>query len=506
MLLLYTPEVTDLAPSTLPVRLCASDYCPPSIPGPLTDWPWSPTSRYFKMTTTEVQLTRQDSAAVWIVAVRSTLPPDLVGRGDFTGDDVPDYVFQEVQPTAKRCAGHTMSQTQLVFVDGATGSAWRPIAPLDDICWTNYGYATHQWGVGSAYIGDFLPGGAGGEVVLFPYYATDGWVLTFDSRIGWRRLQETLTYPSSPRFDRDYNAANSRPCKNVPDAPHCYHRYSHVPNAIFLGANGAAPLLVLTSNRAVIYRSDFTPTGDYVWGYPEGGGGRDYGLVESHDVANGKMVTLIGGCSVAKTHDTMLTGKLSDDNCGLFHHYEYFLVRGQSIVRHAGRFYGWYGTVGRWQERLEFPFPSSIRLTGGSLWSVFNLYKNGQWRTQLLPDPARPDRIIEIPGWYVWGSVTDRFGRVLLIATRTAATPSISTRSYIPPWGFDFVQWSGGKLVSISHHSGVTPSLALYPPGPDYHVSDGDTFGLIQRYSPPIGFSSLLVESRDGTQAYVSVP
>ena len=123
MLLLHAPEVPDPAPSLAPVRLCASDYCPPSIPGALTDWPWSPTSRYFKMTTTEVQMTGADGTPVWKVAVSSTLPPDLVGRGDFTGDGVPDYVFQEVQPTARRCVGHAMSQTQLVFVDGATGSA-----------------------------------------------------------------------------------------------------------------------------------------------------------------------------------------------------------------------------------------------------------------------------------------------------------------------------------------------------------------------------------------------
>jgi hypothetical protein len=292
----------------------------------------------------------------------------------------------------------------------------------------------------------------------------------------------------------------------MPGAGHCFATNSHVANAIFVGDGSSdGGLLVLTTNRAVIYRPDLTPTSDYVWVYPEGGG-RDYGLVESHSTSDGTMVTLIGGCSVAKTHDTMLTGNLSDDPCGLFHHYEWFSVKGQSIVQHSGRFFGWFGTTGRWQNRLEFPFPSAVRLSGGSLWSVFNLYRDGRWRAELLPNPADPDHAIEVPGWYVWGSVTDRSGRALIAATRTAATATTDVASYIPPWEFDLLAWNGAGLVSLAHHSGVVPSLALYPPGPAYHVSDGDTFGLIQKDAPHGKSSMLLVESRSGVQSYVRVP
>ena len=496
----------QFGPPPKPLRLCASDYCPPGIPGTAAEWPWSSTTRVVRTTTSTVELTRIDGSVVWTVAVSSTLPPDVVARGDFTGDGTADFIFEEVQPSSQRCVGHAAGRTQLVFVDGASGAAARPLAPLNDLCWTAYGYATHQWGVGSAYIGDLIPGSPGNEVMLFPYYATDGIVLTFDPSTGWKRLPKTLPYPSTSRFDQVYNVSNPTSCKRTLEAPaHCFKKWSHVANGIFLGDEGKAPLLVLTSYRAVFYRSDLTPTGDYTWGYPEGGG-RDYGLVESHDVAGGKMVTLIGGCSVAKTHDTMITGRLSEDHCGLFHHYEYFLVRGNSIVRHAGRFYGWYRTVGFYQERLEFPFPSAVPLTGGSPWIVYNRYKDGRWRAVLLPDPARPDRALEFGGWYVWGSVTDRSGHVLLVATRTASTSSTSVKSYIPPWEFDFLLWTGAGFASLGHHAGVVPSLVLYPPGPDYHVSDGDSFGLAQKYSGRMGFSSLLVESSDGAQSFVAVP
>jgi hypothetical protein len=282
--------------------------------------------------------------------------------------------------------------------------------------------------------------------------------------------------------------------------------YSHVANAIFIGP-GSKPsgLLVLTSHRAVIYRPDFTPTSDVVWAYPEGTG-RNYGLVEAHDSGLGQTVTLIGGCSVAKTRDTMHTGQLSSDPCGLEHHYEWFSIQGQAIGQHSSRYYGWYMNQGYWQDRLEFPFPSSVAITGGRLWSIFNLYRDGQWQVEMLPDPADPDHPIEAPGWYVWGAVVDGAGQVLLAATRTRATPSTAVESYIPPWEFDLLRWQNGGLVSVSHHAGVVPSLALYPPGPDYHVSDGDTFGLVARRSPNQALNELSVETADGSQSYVGVP
>lgn len=489
-----------------PVRLCASDFCPPSIPGPVTDWPWSPATGYLQLAATTVRLARPDGSIVWSVALNSTQETDLVAEGDFTGDGVPDFIFDEIRPSspAQDCAGQALSEGQLVFVDGANGKDSRPLPTLTDICWPAYGYATHQWGVGTAYIGHLLPGRKASQVVGFPYYATTGWVLSFDYRMGWRRAKSTLAYPSTPAFDNVYNANNRTPCTTISGAGHCFATYSHVANGIFIGEGSSdAGLLVLTTNRAVIYRQDFTPTSDYVWVYPEGGG-RDYGLLESHVTGDGTMATLIGGCSVAKTHDTMLTGQLSDDPCGLFHHYEWFLLRGQSIVQHSGRFFGWFGTVGRWQDRLEFPFPSAVRLTGHTLWSVFNLYRDGQWRMELLPNPADPDHAIEVAGWYVWGSVTDRSGHVLLAATRTAATSTTDVASYIPPWEFDLLAWRGGGLVSLAHHSAVVPSLVLYPAGPGYHASDGDTFGLVEK-DLPYG-RALLVESRSGVQSYVSVP
>jgi hypothetical protein len=373
-----------------------------------------------------------------------------------------------------------------------------------DICWDQYGYPTHQWGDGTAYIGHLLSGQPGNQVVVMPYFATEGWVLSFDSRDGWRQVG-ALSYPSTPAFDVAYDSSNSTPCQTIPDTNHCWQKWSHVANAIFVGGAQAPGLLLLTTHRAVVYRPDFTPTSDVVWSYAEGGG-RDYGLVESHQVANGTAVTLVGGCSVAKTRDTMHTHALSSDNCELFHHYEYFLVQGQSIIQHTGRAFGWFGTVGRWQDRAEFPFPSMIPMSRQHLWSIFNLYRDGQWRAQLLPDPSDPNSTIEVPGWYVWGSVSDRMGNVFLAATLSPATASTDVASYVPPWQFDLLLWSNGQLVSVSHYDGVAPSLVRYPPGPGYHAADGDTFGLVEQRPSFPPFNRLLVETADGEQSYITVP
>lgn len=490
------------APAVLPILPCKADYCEP-----VTDWPWSDATRYLYMQPDRVQLVKLNGAVVWTVPMRATQQPSLVAKGDFTGDGVPDYVFGQLWRLSPEqdCAGIPMSETELVFVDGATGAWSTPVAPMMDICWQQYGYPTHQYGGGTAYIGPFLDGGSRNQVVVFPYFATEGWVLTFDHSSGWsevaRASGNAIDYPSTPAYDEAYNSANTTPCAAIPGADHCYAKYSHVANAIFV----LGGLLVLTTYRAVIYRPDFTPASEVVWGYEEGGG-RNYGLVESRKVQGAEEVTLIGGCSVAKTRDTMRTHQLSGDNCELFHHYEYFLVQGQTIARHAGRSYGWFGTVGRWQDRAEFPFPSRVRLSGDRSWIVFNLYRDGQWRAQLLPNPADPMSAIEVPGWYIWGSVSDRFGNVFLAATRTGATSGTDVASYVPPWNFDFLVWSNEALRSVAHFDGIAPSLVLYPPGPTYHAADGDTFGLVESGSRLWPFRRMLVESATGEQSFVTVP
>src|SRR5262249_41270020 len=212
---------------------------------------------------------RPDGSVVWKVPIKSRLEPDLVARGDFTGDGRPDLVFEEVRPAVpeRLCAGKPMDETQLVFVDGASGASWRPVPPLLDLCWQSYGYATHQWSVGSVYVRALAAAPGLTDILRFPYWATTGWRLRFDVRIGWRSVPvgtDAITYPATSAFDRVYNATNATPCRRLPGQDHCYVGNSHVANAVFLDGQAGPGLLVLTTNRAVIYRLDLTPTSDFV--------------------------------------------------------------------------------------------------------------------------------------------------------------------------------------------------------------------------------------------------
>jgi hypothetical protein len=118
---------------------------------------------------------------------------------------------------------------------------------------------------------------------------------------------------------------------------------------------------------------------------------------------------------------------------------------------------------------------------------------------------ARTKVELDNTGWYVWGSVSDRSGHILLAATRTGATSSTAFESNVPAWEYDFLRWPNGGLVSIGHHASVVPSLVLCQPGPSYHVSDGDAFGLVQGRSSKVRLPTLLVETPDGHQSYLNV-
>ena len=75
-----------------------------------------------------------------------------------------------------------MQTSLVVFFDGASGAASRPVATLDDVCWPALGYATHQFDFGTVYIGDLEPSYRGNEVVVVPYYATAGTVWNYARR------------------------------------------------------------------------------------------------------------------------------------------------------------------------------------------------------------------------------------------------------------------------------------------------------------------------------------
>src|SRR4051794_29962266 len=192
----------------------------------------------------------------WRIATRSAVTPRLVAAGDIDDDGVTDYVLALARPLvpAARCGDRAMQVTSLLVVDGKTGPRSTPVALLPDICWKKptFSYPTHQWGAGTAYIGDFTEAYSGPELILTPYYASTATVWNLAQTGRWQRVRAAssrdLAFPSMPQFDRVYDASNSTPCSQpVPGGP-CFVPDSHVANAVMLPAE-ARGLFVLTRAR-----------------------------------------------------------------------------------------------------------------------------------------------------------------------------------------------------------------------------------------------------------------
>src|SRR5260370_38839628 len=63
---LPTPDPVSDSNSPV-VRQCAFDYCPPGIPGPVTDWPWSAHTHFLRLAGTKVELANLEGSIVWTV-------------------------------------------------------------------------------------------------------------------------------------------------------------------------------------------------------------------------------------------------------------------------------------------------------------------------------------------------------------------------------------------------------------------------------------------------------
>jgi hypothetical protein len=480
----HAPVHVTAAAAPATASTACSDLCAPSVTigGPLFDLQMGvrPDSS-FVLAPNSIELHNLQGRLLWHAAVDSEDAPRLVATGDFNGDGITDAIFRimTTPSSPKRCGNEVIKSTRLVFVDGASGSVSYPLPAEADVCWNGFGraqpYTTHQWGTGTAYVGPLVAGAA--AVVAIPYYATEGWVLQWSSS-GWKMLSSAastpLVYPSSPAYDRLYDAVNHKPCTG-PGAGPCYVDASHVANAVFLDPAQARGLFVLTSSRAFLYGSDLLPHSDLTWvssGRTDNSG-RNYGLFERLDAPDSFL--MVGGCSVFNARSSMIAGTPVNRQCSLHHHIEFFQLAGARIVTHASRYFGYAGTDGVWESRIEYLLNSQPGF-GGPDSVVFNLYRNGQWRLVVMPEPAHPQVTLEFPGWYAWDSVRAPDGRPLLLATR--APGGGGTASRVLPWEFDVLDWNGQGPVSILHRVGEAPAIFAYPQLDWRHSSDGLPYGV----------------------------
>lgn len=449
-----------------------------------------------------ISLVGLDGRRRWRVSTGSTAAPALVAAGDVGTDGVTDYVLGLTRPLApvRGCGAGTVAETSLLVVDGRSGETSSPFGTLPDICWKAFNYPTRQWSSGTAYIGEFTRAARGPEVVVVPYYATHGRVWNLAEHGRWRRVRTPSTkefaYPSTEAFDRAYNAANPEPCRDAAPGGPCYTQNSHVANAVFVPGG----LFVLTSSRALIYRPDLTPTSDTVW-WPGGvteNGGRNYGLVETYRVDGTTYVDLIGGCSTLNRWRAMTSGDPTgaDANCGIARHFERFRLEGSRIAQHRSLYYGYVGSQGSLEGRVEFPARAHAALGGpGTSWTAFNLLRAGRWSAQVFPGPASTQPV-ELPGWYVWDTVELAGGGAALLAGRVAPG------SLVPSWELDVLRWNGSSFASVQHAADAVPVLHPFASTSSRHTSESALYGA---FVGPGAARKLLVVDAAGRRRYLSL-
>ncbi len=457
-----------------------------------------------------VSLVGLDGRRRWRVSTGSVAAPQLVAAGDVGTDGVTDYVLSLTLANApvRRCGPGTVAKTSLLVVDGRTGEASSPFGALPDICWDTptFNYPTQQLSSGTVYIGDFTRAYRGPEVVVVPYYASDGRVWNLAQTGRWQRVRTPTAadfpFPSGPQFDRAYDAANPTPCSSPTAGGPCYTPNSHVANAVYPAGTEAGGLFVLTSSRAVVYRPDLTPTSDLTWfpGGEQANGGRNYGLVESYQSDNGTYVDLVGGCSTMNRWRAMAPGADptgGDANCGMARHFERFQLTGSQIVGHQSVYYGYVGTHGALDGRVEFPSRPHAALGGpGTSWTTFNLLRSGAWSAQVFRGP-KSTQPTQLPGWYVWDTIEHPGGGAALLASPVPAG------SLVPAWELDVLHWNGSSFVSIQHAAGVVPALLPYASTPSRHTSERSLYGAYVHAAGPRAGRDLLVVDPSGRRQYV---
>lgn len=454
-----------------------------------------------------VALVGLDGRRRWRVATGSAATPELVAAGDVGTDGVTDYVLglTHTLAPARACGSGTIAETSLVVIDGRTGKASSPFGALRDVCWNTptFNYPTRQWSSGTVYIGEFTGAYRGPEVVVVPYYATHGRVWNLGQIGRWQLVRtpsaKQFPFPSTPAFDNIYNATNPAPCTGATPGGPCYTRNSHVANAVF-GADGG--LLVLTSSRAVVYRPDLTPTSDRFW-WPGGStdnGGRNYGLVETYTSGEGTYVDLVGGCSTLSRWRAMAPGADptgGDANCGIVRHFERFQLDGSRIADHRSLYYGYVGTHGGVDGRVEFPARPHAALGGsGKTWTAFNVLRSGTWSAQVFTDPMSTQPM-ELAGWYVWDTVELADGGAGLLAS------PVAPGSLVPSWELDILRWNGSStFASVQHAAGVVPVLLPYASTATRHTSESSLYGA---FVGPGAERELLVVDPTGKRRFLSL-
>ena len=379
---------------------------------------------------------------------------------------------------AQRCGSGTVAETSLFVVDGRTGETSSPFGALRDICWTRFNYPTQQWSSGTVYIGEFTKDYLGPEVVVVPVLRDSR------PRMEPRRDRplaarahtdgEQFAFPSTPAFDREYNAANPAPCSapvpGGPATPEFARRKRRVPG----GRRGRAVRAHELAGGGLPTRPDADIRHRVVAGRQPRQ--RWAQLRPGRDVPGGRR-------HLRRPHRRLLDAQsLARDGAGrgprrrrreLRHRtpLRALPARRSQIAQHESVYYGYLGTHGALEGRVEFPARPRAALGGaGTSWTAFNLVRSGSWSAQVFTGPMSTQPM-ELPGWYVWDTVELPDGGAGLLASR------------VPPEACPLLGARRPALERVDNlrlgpaHSGRVPVLVPYASTPTRHTSETSFHG-----------------------------
>jgi hypothetical protein len=450
------------------------------VRGPLVD-----ARDWLSVSVRSVALVSVDGAVRW-----RWHPPAATNRvwfmaaGDLDGDHVNEVALAVYRPLKRRCGGLPRASSAIYVLNGRTGTASQYGPRLDDICFAfpSSTYPQDQWMPGSVTIGSET-------LVAFPTYATVGYM--------WHAgVEQELVFPSTPAYDRAFPS-----CHKASGSTSCYVPNSHIANVVFVPGG----LLMLTSYRALTYGNG-RPVDDLTWvSGTTPNAGRNKGFLFTFVDRGRRYAELIGGCTVADEQRAMRLHVLPSGtigNCSIHHHFEWFELQGLQITAHANRYYGYIGTDGYLRNRLEAPAPANGPVGGRAKhWTLFNWFDGRRWTLELLPDPAHPETIINMPGWYAWGIADPHgTGQADVLATRGSG--------YFLPWSFAVLKWHAGRFTTVVRASNLLPTLLQYPDLPDQHFSDSRSYAVPSeagesRFGIDISNGRLLVETRAGRRFWL---
>jgi hypothetical protein len=403
----------------------------------------------------------------------------LFGGFDFDGDGWPDLGLVRSQDTGKVCGTGKILLNSIDFVRGKTGDLHVGESGLESLCWT-FGtttYPTEQWTSLDVLFGAGTP-----VIAAIPYYATQGWYLSFDGNAFFH--SGTLNYPSTDAWDSTYSVD----LPNAHGTGHSYEQYSHVPNGLILPVGGEQRLVIFTTARVAQYRitdlsaAQLAADTPFLTANRTDLVGRDYGLVLP-DPSLPSHVILLSGTSADTLFADMNSSTMEADPWGQIERHVTIYDAEKATVDDRFFSYAHDNNDGnKYEGRLVYP---DNPIVGGTSRLAYNVYAGGHWQLHVSQPGVTADAKV-IADWFLWDiRDVDQDGDEDWVLSPTEPTNTdpgwyfVRWKTVLALWNESTLAFDVGKV-----HEGAIPYLTGAFRRPDKTTSRGALYPVLTVATP----------------------